>query len=104
QRALTDIDNGDWIAISQVDFGERSPSTFTARVSNVKVHSQIELRLDGVEGKLIGSVDIPLNDKNQDWVDVSAKVSEVQGVHDLYMVFRGKPDTKLLDFDYWQFK
>lgn len=104
QRALTDIDNGDWIAISQVDFGEKGPSSFTARVSNVNAHSVIELRLDAVDGKLIGVVDIPVNDEKQNWVDVTAKVSEVKGVHDLYMIFKGKADTKLFDFDCWQFR
>jgi arabinoxylan arabinofuranohydrolase len=103
QRALTDIENGDWIALSQVDFGEKGPSAFSARVANIDASSVIELRLDEVDGKLIGLVDIPINDRKHDWIDVTADISGAEGVHDLYMVFRGKQEAKLFDFDYWQF-
>jgi arabinoxylan arabinofuranohydrolase len=56
-----------------------------------------------VDGRLIGTVDIPSGGGREGWFNVTAEISGVQGVHDLYMVFRGKRGTKLFDFDYWQF-
>ncbi|WP_414481214.1 family 43 glycosylhydrolase [Caldicoprobacter sp.] len=103
QRALTDIENGDWIGLSKVDFGNKGPSTFTAVVSNVNVESVIELHLDSVDGKLIGTLTIPKNSGQSEWKKLTVEVSEVQGVHDLYLVFKGKSEVKLFDFDYWYF-
>lgn len=103
QRALTDIDNGDWIALSKVDFGKKGASEFTAVVSKVSVDSIIELRLDNVDGKLIGTLTIPSNGGQAEWTKLTTKVSGAQGVHDLYLVFKGKSGVKLFDFDYWYF-
>lgn len=103
QIVVTDIDDGDWVALSKVDFGNNGPHAFTAVVSNVNADSAIELRLDSVDGELVGTLLIPSNDGESDWVEVTTKVSGFQGVHDLYLVFRGEPDIKLFDFDYWYF-
>lgn len=103
QIVVTNIDDGDWVALSKVDFGNNGPHAFTAVVSNVNADSAIELRLDSVDGELVGTLLIPSNDGKSDWVEVTTKVSGFQGVHDLYLVFRGEPDIKLFDFDYWYF-
>jgi len=103
EMALTNINDGDWIALSKVDFGNNGPSTFTASVSNVKANSAIELRLDSEDGELIGTLSIPSNNGQLDWMEVETEVSSFQGVHDLYLIFQGEPDVQLFDFDYWYF-
>ncbi|AGC67716.1 arabinoxylan arabinofuranohydrolase XynD [Thermoclostridium stercorarium subsp. stercorarium DSM 8532] len=103
QRALTDIDNGDWIGLSKVDFGNKGASTFTAMVSNVSADSIIEIHLDSVDGKLVGTLAIPAGGGKPEWKEYTTEVSGVHGVHNLYLVFKGKSEKKLFDFDYWYF-
>ena len=103
QRALTDIDNGDWIALSNVDFGKKGASGFTAVVSNINADSVIELRADSIDGKLIGLLNIPSNNGQTGWIEVSTGISDAVGVRDLYLIFKGKQGVKLFDIDYWQF-
>ena len=57
--AVTDIDSGDWLALSKVDFGSSGASGFTASVSEAGSAAVIELRLDSANGQLIGSLQIP---------------------------------------------
>lgn len=101
-RVLTDIQSGDWIALSNVDFGESAAATFTASVARVAADSFIELRLDSIDGELIGTLPISPADVRADWTELSTEISAVQGVHDLYLVFAGPLVTDLFDMDYWQ--
>lgn len=55
---LTDIDNGDWIALSKVDFGNIPPKKFEAVVSNINGKSYIEIRLDSIDSKPISVIEI----------------------------------------------
>lgn len=103
QRALTEIDDGDWIGLSKVDFGEKGASLFTAVVSNVNTDSIIELHLDSVDGELIGSLVIPSNSGQTKWMELTTEVSGAKGERDLYLVFKGEAGVKLFDFDYWYF-
>lgn len=103
KRALTDIENGDWIGLSKVYFGNKGAASFTVSVSNISTDSVIELRLDNVDGKLAGTIAIPSNGGKQEWKEITAEIPKVVGVHDLYLVFRGKAGEKLFDLDYWYF-
>lgn len=90
--------------MSKVDFSEDGASLFTASVSNIKADSMIELRLDGVDGVLIGTLPVSSNGGGQaDWTEIRTEVSDAVGVHDLFIIFKGPPNKKLFDFDYWQF-
>lgn len=101
-RVLTDIQSGDWIALSQVDFGDGGATTFTAAIANVKADGFIELRLDRVDGERIGTLPISLADAGTGWTELSTTISSVQGVHDLYLVFAGPQGIDLFEMDYWK--
>ncbi len=88
---VTDIDEGDWVKVRNVDFG-RGAKGFAARVSG---SGSIEVRLDAVDGPLVGT----LASEGDDWRTATTGVSGAKGVHDLYLVFRGK----LAGFDWWRF-
>ncbi len=100
--AVTDIDNGDWTAVSGVDFGSGA-SEFMASVSSGTDGGVIELHLDHPGGKLIGTLTVPSTGGWNQWIEVRAEVTEVKGIHDLYFVYRGKPNQKLFMFDHWKF-
>ncbi|ACI19652.1 glycoside hydrolase family 43 protein [Dictyoglomus thermophilum] len=99
---LTDIDNGDWIALSKVDFGNNPPKKFKAAIANIKGKGYIEIRIDSIDGKKIGTLEIKPQGNNSSWIEIETSVDEVKGVHDLYFIFRGEGES-LFDFDYWQF-
>lgn len=100
--AVADIDDGDWTAVANVDFG-KGASTFTASVSSAGEGGIMELRLDRPDGRLIGTLVVPSTDGWDRWVEATTDVTGAEGVHDVYFVFKGKPDRKLFRFDYWQF-
>lgn len=101
---LTDISNGDWIAISKADFGNKSPQKFEVVVSNINQKGYIEIRIDSLQGKIIGTVEVqPQNNPSLQWTRVETTVDKVTGVHDIYFIFRGEKEGDLFDLDYWRF-
>ena len=96
------IQNGDYIKISGVDFGEEGASKFEASVSSAGEGGKIELHLDGVNGAIIGTVDCPVTGGWQEWETVSTDVKGATGKHDLYLRFAGS-DGYLFNIDYWKF-
>ncbi|MCL2816043.1 MAG: family 43 glycosylhydrolase [Oscillospiraceae bacterium] len=93
------IKNNDWIAVSQVDFGEEGASSYSANVSGT-AGGKIELRLDRLNGPVIGSLTV---NAASEWETVTADVTDATGVRDLFMVFIGGDDEELFDFDWWSF-
>lgn len=100
--AVTDIEDGDWTAVSKVNFGSGA-SSFMALVSSAKEGGIMELRLDDPDGKLIGSLAVPSTNEWNQWIEVKTEVTGAEGVHDLYFVFKGEPGTKLFEINAWQF-
>ncbi|MCA0753485.1 family 43 glycosylhydrolase [Paenibacillus sp. N4] len=100
--AVTGIEDGDWMAVANVDFGSGATS-FQAGVSSAEEGGSIELHLDSPEGKLIGVLEVPSTGGGSNWAGAETAVVGAEGVHDLYFVFKGKPNQTLFDLDYWQF-
>lgn len=99
--SVTDIDSGDWIALSKVDFGSEGARTFAAVVSGAGSAAVIELRLDTADGKLIGTLQV--QPTGAEGVEYQTKVTGAEGTHDLYLVFKGKQGSKLFKLHSWQF-
>jgi hypothetical protein len=51
----------------------------------------IELHQDSVSGTLLGTATLPVTGGWQNWTTVSAAITGANGVHDLYLVFKGTP-------------
>ncbi|GIQ64507.1 hypothetical protein PACILC2_30750 [Paenibacillus cisolokensis] len=101
--AVADIDDGDWTAVSKADFGDGAAAV-KASVKSLGAGGAIELRLDGPEGRLIGTLAVPATDGSDRWIETTTAVTGTEGVHDLYLVFRGKAGEKTFLFDWWQFE
>ncbi|MDG0811509.1 carbohydrate-binding protein [Cohnella rhizosphaerae] len=82
------IDNGDYIAFSNVDFGSGA-STFQVRVASNASGGAIEARLDGVNGTLVATAQVPGTGGWQNWTTVTTNASGATGVHTLYLKFTG---------------
>lgn len=99
---LAHIHPGDWVSLRGVDFGKGAVS-FEASVSSAGSGGTIELRLDDLNGTLIGECQVEPTGDWKTYETVSCDVETVEGVHDLYLKFAGSGNGPLFNLDYWQF-
>ncbi len=102
---LTELQSGDWVGVSQLDFGNGT-TTFRAHAASGN-GATIEVR-DGCEGfrdpgTLVGVCPVPSTGGQQTWVDVSCPMTMPAGVHDLCLRFTGG-EGELLNLDYYWFE
>ena len=118
---VSDIHNGDYIKLQNVSFGHRIPRTFLARVASGLRGGQIELRIDSLGGRLLGTLNVPGTGGWEKWqtltldldysniTDLDAPKRTLSGVTlpettDLYLVFKGRKGPKLFNFDWWEMR
>lgn len=82
------VENGDYAVYKNIDFGNGA-TNFQARVASAENGGNIEIRLDSINGKLIGTCPVTGTGDWQTWATVSTNVSGVSGSHDLYLKFTG---------------
>ncbi|MEV7965989.1 family 43 glycosylhydrolase [Sphaerisporangium sp. NPDC088356] len=95
------IENGDYVKVKGVAFGSGATS-FSARVASATSGGRIELRLDGVNGALVGTCTVAGTGGWQTWTTVTCPVSGATGTHDLYFKYTGGSGT-LFNVNWWQF-
>ncbi|MFW5752002.1 MAG: glycoside hydrolase family 43 protein [bacterium] len=98
---VTNINNGDYIKVRSVDFG-KGAKKFKANVATDSKGGKIEVRLDDVDGELLGVCKIKSTGGWQKWDTKSCKLKKAKGVHDLYFLFEGGKED-LFNFDWWKF-
>lgn len=98
---LTWIHAGDWAAYKYVDFGA-GVQEFIVRAGSLFEGGQVEVRLDQPDGALLGVCGVPRTGGWQKWQAVSCPVEGAQGVHAVYLVFRGK-QGRLFDLESFSF-
>ena len=116
---VTDIHNGDYIKLQNVAFGKKCPRTFKARIASGLRGGQIEIRLDSLKGRLLGTVDVPGTGGWEQWQTVNLDLDystikdlnapsrtmaglDLPATADLYLVFKGRKGPKLFNFDWWE--
>ena len=98
---VTDIDDEEYIRLRGVDFGEKGAKQF-AMVAAAEGSCTLTLRLDAVDGPVIGTMQIGPTGSVEKYKQLSTKVSGAKGMHDLYLCFdKAKGQVRL---DYWMFK
>ena len=100
---VTSIHNGDYIKVRDVDFGTNGASKFSASTSSRYFGGTIELRLDSLEGEVIGTLRTPYTGEWDNWILSSTNIQGAAGIHDLYLIFKGREPFELFNFDYWIF-
>jgi MYXO-CTERM domain-containing protein len=95
---VTDISDGDYIKVKEVEFGAGATS-FDARVAAASGGGAIELRLDRIDGTLIATCPVASTGGNQTWAAQSCAVTGATAKHDLFLRFTGSG----FKFDWWQF-
>ena len=105
---VTDIENGDYIKVRSVDFGATGSGVFTAKVScntraAASVGGHIEIRLDEINGTLIGSVPVSYTGGSDVWKSETIASDSVTGIHDIFFISKGEETENLFNIDNWQF-
>ena len=95
------IENGDWTAYREVNFGSGAYKFFV-NASSLKEGGYIDLYLDSLNGELIGSCKIENTGDWEAWRDFSCDIKNISGVHDLYLYFRGNSGY-LFNINYFYF-
>lgn len=98
---VTNINNSDYIKVRSVDFG-KAVKSFTANVASASTGGQIEIRIDSLNGTLLGTCIVKPTGAAIAWKTQSVKVNSVKGVHDLFFIFKGG-EAELFNFDWWKF-
>ena len=93
------IENGDYIAFGNVDFGAGAKS-FKALVTGNA--SQIEIHTDSLSSEPVAVVDFKGTGNWNNWEEISANIPEIKGSHSLYLVFKGG-EGYLLNIDKFVF-
>lgn len=102
---VSDIHDGDYIRVNNVNFGSGGPAVFGASVASALRGGRIEVRVDAPDGELAALMDVPGTGGWEEWKYIETRaLAEIPGVHDIYFVFRGRKGPKLFNIDYWNFK
>lgn len=96
---VDDIETGDWIGLSDVDFGDTAPSTFTAKVASEFAGNVIRITVDKLEGECLGYLEVPNTGGVEDYAEVTVNVNGVAGLRNLFFTFSGNGFL----FDSWHF-
>ena len=101
---ITEIHNGDYIKVREVDFS-RQPREFKASLSSGMRGGTMEVRLDSISGEKIAEVKIGNTGGWYSWKICKAEIKQgVSGTHDLFFVFTGEKGVKLMNFNWWEMK
>ncbi len=118
---VSDIHNGDYIKLQNVAFANKYPRTFTARVASGLRGGQIEIHLDSIGGRCLGTLNVPSTGGWEKWqtitvdldystlTDIDAPTRTISGLNlpataDVYLVFKGRKGPKLFNFDWWEMR
>ena len=99
---VNSINNGDYIKVKGVAFGDKGASSFTARVASASNGGKIELRLGSTTGTIAGTCTVAGTGGWQKWANVSCPVTDAAGTKDLFFRFTGG-SGELFRFNWWQF-
>lgn len=99
---VSQIENGDYLTVRSVDFG-KGATRFSAFAGAVSAGGSIEIRLNGVDGPLLGVCPVKATGDLTRWAEHSCKIAKTQGIHDICLLFKGE-GQQMFNFDWWKVK
>ena len=97
------LENGAYIKIKGVDFGDQGATNFLASVAAEAGGGTLTLRIDSEVGFAIGTLKVKPTGGLDKWEAQNCKITGARGVHDLYLTFFGS-GTPLMNVDWWKFE
>jgi cytochrome c len=100
---ITRVKDGAYIAFENIDLTGISKLTFA--LNTRQAGSTIDIRLDSVSGKQIGTATLVDTSTGRQWKELTTNINKTQGLHTLYFVFTNKTEKSrdLLDLDWIYF-
>ena len=98
---VTDIDDGEYIRLRGVDFGDKGARQFAISTAATG-HCTLTLHIDAPDGPVIGQMKLSPTGSADKYRTVSTKVKNAVGQHDLYFCF-GQAEGEIR-LDWWTFK
>ncbi len=86
---LTDLQEGDWTSVSQLEFGAKGADKITFAAGS-KDGGTIEVRVGYPEGKKIGEIEVPATGSNHTYQLVTGDIEKVTGTQNIFLVFHEK--------------
>jgi arabinoxylan arabinofuranohydrolase len=96
-------ENGAWIKIKGVDFGDKGAAQFSASLAAAAPGCTIVLRIDTEAGLPVGTLRVNPTGGLDQWQTQSCRITGAKGVHDLYITFFGS-GAPLMNIDWWKFE
>ncbi|WP_208292349.1 family 43 glycosylhydrolase [Sphingobacterium paludis] len=104
---LKDFRTGDHAVWRYFDFTGKNLKQFTCKTWGNTQDAIIEIRIDGVGGQLLGTVDIAAHQEETAYAIHTAAVQKVTGIHAIYLVVRSKKEQDkskdLLNLEWFEF-
>ncbi|MDE5648903.1 MAG: family 43 glycosylhydrolase, partial [Oscillospiraceae bacterium] len=91
---ITEVDKGDWISVSGVDFFNGT-ATLTVKAAS-KSGAAIKICTGSAKGTALGYVEVPASGGT--FTEITVPVNSISGTQDLFFVFSGE-----VELDYWYF-
>lgn len=98
---VTNINANDFIEVRSVDFGNGAKS-FEAIAASMN-SGTIEIYIDNKEGTPIGVCQINNTGGWNTLKTFKTKIKKTKGIHNVFFVFKGTPESELLNLDAWKF-
>ncbi len=100
------LDLNDWVRYNNVNFSDGATG-FTARLAVPAAYAgkTIEIRLDRIEGPLLGTMTVASTGAFTVFEEQTVSITaDVEGIHDVYLVFKGGSGVANLDYFYFQYE
>jgi len=94
---LAYIKNGDWAKFDKINLTGKTEMRVS--VESASEGGTMEIHLDKVDGPLAASFTVGNTGGWEQMKEMSAPLSGVSGIHDLYVVFRGTTDNYLMNLE-----
>lgn len=99
--------DGDYAVWRYFDFTHKDLKQFTCKTWGNTQDAKIEIRIDGINGKLLGTVAIASQQGETQYAIHTTAVANITGTHAIYLVVRGKEDEakpkELLNLEWFEF-
>lgn len=102
KRYLGEANADAYIGLKKIDC--TNLSSLDLKYSSVVAGTKIEVRIDSVNGKRLGFSSFSSTDSSRDWREKSMNLEQVDGKHDLYIIFLNPDqDQNLIKVDWVNF-
>lgn len=99
---LGSIHPGEWSMYAGLDL--TGITSIDAGVGTIYDDAYIEVRLDALDGPLLGTIEIPNTGNWNTYRTASAYLADVVGIHDVYLIYQTESSPNVCNIDWFQLK